>query len=149
MKSGKKTGKSGRGWNAWRPGRCSAVAASRLLSTNDLVGPSPLRRFQYTTPAGTHVVLQLFGAGELNGTTVDSDGSLNLRFSGTNQQSGVIADVHGGTGLVLLRSLQSLTLPFGSLSGIGGSLINVVNLQKFDLVPGGRINLTSGVHELR
>ena len=108
-----------------------------------------LRRFAYTAPGGAKVVIELFGAGNLYGTNVDpSDGSLNLRFSGTNQETGILSTVVGGTGVAPLRSVQSLNLPAGSLSGVGGTLINIVDLPGFDLIPGGRINLTPGVHVL-
>jgi hypothetical protein len=107
-----------------------------------------VRQIRYTTPQGTHVAITLYGVGTLYGTTVDPDGGLNLRFSGTSAQTGIVAKVHGGTGYAPLRTLQHRLVPAQSLSGIGSSLLNVVNLRKFDLVSGGRINLTGGVHIL-
>src|SRR5260370_863144 len=54
----------------------------------------------------------------------------------------------GGTAPAALRSLRNANLPETSLTGIGSTLINVVNLKDFNLVNGGRINLTGGVHTL-
>ncbi len=130
------------------------VSTPRITTTGE-VSVSPDQQFQYVTPQGTKVDIRLYGAGSLSGTYVDPDGGLNLRFSGTNQQTGIIATVRGGTGSAPLRSLQSLTLQFQnpsqpseSLTGVGGSLINIVSLKNFNLVAGGRINLTSGVHAI-
>ncbi len=109
---------------------------------------SPLRRLVYTAPGGGRVLIQMFGVGNMDGTSVDSDGALNLRFSGTNQETGILARVVGGTGVAPVRSVRSLNLPSGSLTGVGGSLIDIVDLHNFDLVAGGRINLTPGVHVL-
>jgi hypothetical protein len=69
-------------------------------------------------------------------------------YSGTNEQTGIIAKVRGGGGVAPLRSINHLLEPSQSLSGIGSSLLNVVNLRNFDLIDGGRINLTGGVHIL-
>jgi hypothetical protein len=141
MNSGSKT----RTVRQSRPGLEPLEARALLSGSQD---PAALKQLAYTAPDGAHVVIHLFGAGNLNGSTVDPDGALNLRFSGTNQQTGIVAHVHGGSGEAPLRSLQSLNLPPGSLSGIGSTLLNVVNLQSFDLVAGGQINLTGGVHLL-
>lgn len=121
----------------------ASTSATALKST-----PGALKEFDYTTPQGAHVKIHLYGLGDLTGTYLDGDGALNLRFSGTNQSTGIIAQVHGGTGHALLRSIQHRFIPAQSLSGIGSTLLNVVNLKDFDLVPGGRINLTGGVHLL-
>jgi hypothetical protein len=56
--------------------------------------------------------------------------------------------VSGGTGEAPLGDIQHLAVGLNSFSGIGGSLINVVNLRNFDLIDGGQINLTAGVHQL-
>lgn len=110
--------------------------------------PGQVRRLDYTTPQGGRVDIQLYGVGNFAGSTLDRDGALNLVFSGTNAQSGIIANVHGGNGRPALRSLRSAGLSAQGLSGVGGALIDVVNLKGFDLVDGGRINLTGGVHTL-
>ncbi len=115
--------------------------------TSDVATAGPITRLSYLTTTGARVVIQLFGAGNLAGTTVDATG-LNLRFSGTNMETGIIATVRGGGGRAPLESVESLNTPPGSLSGVGSSLINLVNLKGFDLVSGGRINLTGGVHLL-
>jgi hypothetical protein len=106
---------------------------------------TPVKSFRYTTPQGKRVVITLFGNGTLAGTTVNSSGALNLVFAGTNSQTGIVGKVIGG-GDVPLRSIRHAGLSQQSLSGVGNSLLNVVNLKDFDLVAGGRINLTGGVH---
>jgi hypothetical protein len=107
-----------------------------------------IRQLNYQTPQGAHVTVTLYGDGSLFGSTVDTNGGLNLRFSGTNAQTGIVGEVHGGSGFAPLESLQHLLVPAQSLSGLGSTLLNVVNLKNFNLVSGGRINLTGGVHVL-
>ena len=150
MTIGSKTRRARPGLETLEGRQLLSGAGSSLLQTVRYTPPgvSPLRRLAYTAPGGAKVVVELFGVGEMNGTTIDPDGALNLRFSGTNQQTGIIATVVGGTGRAPLRSVQSLDLPAGSLTGVGGTLIDIVDLKDFDLVPGGRINLTPGVHVL-
>ena len=104
------------------------------------------KEVRYTTPGGARVDVALYGLGSLKGTTVDPDGALNLRFQGTNAQTGIVGKVTGGNGRAPLRTLIHAALPAASVSGIGSSLVNVVNLKGFDLVEGGRVNLTGGVH---
>jgi hypothetical protein len=106
------------------------------------------RRMSYTTPQGTHVIITLYGVGSLAGSTVDPDGALNLVFSETNEDTGIIARVAGGTGQASLESIRNANLPIQNLSGIGGTVLNIVNLKNFNLVSGGQINMTSGVHNL-
>jgi hypothetical protein len=90
----------------------------------------------------------LYGVGSLAGSTVDPDGALNLVFSETNEDTGIVAKVSGGTGQAPLESIHNANLPIENLSGIGGTVLNIVNLKNFNLVSGGRINMTSGVHTL-
>ena len=129
-----------------------------LLSTAangvSALATAPVKEFDYTTPQGTHVAIHLYGSGTLYdnvnhvGTNVDAHGMLDLEFSGTNEQTGIIATIHGGDGHPQLRMLKHIGLPAESLSGIGSSLVNVIKLKNFDLVDGGRINLTGGIHVL-
>lgn len=125
----------------------SGVAAAQVTPT-PRPAPGVVRRFEYATPDGGRAVLQLFGVGDLAGTFVDAAGALNVRLSGTNEATGLIAHVHGGSGRAPLRSIAYRNVSPDTLSGVGGSAIDVVNLKDFDLVPGGRINLTAGVHIL-
>ncbi|AGA31533.1 YncE family protein [Singulisphaera acidiphila] len=106
------------------------------------------RRMSYTTPQGTRVIVTLYGVGSLAGSTVDPDGALNLIFSQTGPQSAIVAKVSGGTRRATLRSIHHKDLNPDDLSGIGSSLLNLVNFKDFDLVNNGRINLTGGVHSL-
>ena len=125
----------------------SSVAATAVTTTAKNT-PGALRRFDYSTAGGAKVDIQLFGVGSLIGTYVDPDGALNLRFSGTNAQTGIIGHVRGGSGHAAVRSIEHRFEPPQSLSGIGGTLLNLVKLKDFDLVQGGRINLTGGAHLL-
>ncbi len=106
------------------------------------------RRISYVTAQGTHVLITLYGVGSLKGTYLDPDGALNLVYDGTNASSGIVANVSGGTGQAPLRSIQNAVVGLNNFSGVGGTSLNVVNLKNFNLVDGGRIDMTSGVHTL-
>jgi hypothetical protein len=120
-----------------------------LLSSGSTAGSHPVdtsHQFNYTTAKGQNVSITLYGVGSLKGTSLDDEGDLNLVISNTNEETGVIAKVKGH-GTVPLESIGYAGVP-PSVTGVGGTLINVVNLKGFDLVPGGRINLNAGVHTL-
>jgi hypothetical protein len=106
------------------------------------------QRITYRTPQGANVLITLYGVGSLAGSTVDPDGALNLVFSETRGDTGIVAKVTGGNRRAPLRSMHHRDLNIEDLSGVGSSLLNVVNLKGFDLVDNGRINLTGGVHAL-
>jgi hypothetical protein len=124
----------------------STTTPSRVADVQSGISLSD-RRMSYITPQGTHVLITLYGVGSLAGSTV-SDGALNLVFSETNENTGIVARVSGGTGEAPLQSIRNANLPINNISGIGGSVLNIVNLKNFDLVSGGQINLTSGVGTL-
>lgn len=134
-------------------GRALMSVGSSFVSAKQIALPSPdvagqVKTFDYTTPAGARVKITLYGPGTLAGTTVGAQGALNLVFSGTNQNSGVIARVRGGGGVAPLQSVENSSISPDSLSGVGGNPIDQINLKNFNLVDGGRINLTAGVHVL-
>jgi hypothetical protein len=106
------------------------------------------RQIAYTTPEGSHVTIKVYGVGSLAGTTVDPNGDLHLVYSETNSQTGIIGHVSGGTGEAPLATVNHLTVGLGNFSGVGSTVLNIVNLKNFDLIDGGQINLTGGVHEL-
>ena len=106
------------------------------------------RRIAYTTPQGSHVTITVYGAGSLVGTTVDPDGDLHLVFSDTNQETGIIGHVTGGTGEAPVVDIHNAAVGLDNFSGVGSTLLNILNLKNFDLVDGGQINLTGGVHQL-
>ncbi|SIO31978.1 hypothetical protein SAMN05444166_3755 [Singulisphaera sp. GP187] len=122
-------------------------ANARLLNRENGISVQD-RRMSYTTPQGTRVIVTLYGVGSLAGSTVDPDGALNVVFSDTGPQTGIVAKVSGGTRRATLRSIHHKDLNPDDLSGIGSSLLNVVNFKDFDLVDNGRINLTGGVHAI-
>ena len=125
------------------PVAAESSPAGGLFSSN-------FHKFVYTTPQGTHVLLQIVGRGSLEGTTVDSSGALHLLFSQTNSFTKIMSDVHGGTGQAALASIYSRDLfehgAANSLSGIGATLIGTINLPKFNLLAGGTVNVTSGIN---
>jgi hypothetical protein len=110
------------------------------------------QQFNYTTPSGTHVEIKVIGRGSLQGTTVDSSGALHLLFSKTNAYTKIVSNVHGGTGQADLASIYSANLFLNhavtSLSGIGASVLDTINLRKFNLIAGGTINVESGIDNL-
>jgi hypothetical protein len=109
------------------------------------------RVFSYTTPTGGHATIQVVGLGNLQGTTAPG-GVLNLVFGATNAYSKITGAVKGGGGHAPLESIQNSQLinagASNSLSGVGGNVVQSFLLSPFDLVAGGRINLTSGVNAL-
>jgi hypothetical protein len=127
------------------PVAAESSPAGGLFSSN-------FQKFVYTTPQGTHVLLQIIGRGSMQGTTVDSSGALHLLFSRTNASTKIMSDVHGGTGQAALASIYSRDLfthdAANSESGIGATLIGTINLPKFNLLAGGTIDVTSGINIL-
>jgi hypothetical protein len=123
------------------PGKARILDVQNGVSAQD-------RRIAYVTPQGTHVIVTLYGLGSLAGSTVDADGALNLVFSGTGSGTGIVGKVAGGTGQAPLRSILPKGLAPSDLSGIGSTVLNVVNLKNFNLVDNGQINITGGIHSL-
>jgi hypothetical protein len=112
---------------------------------------SDLRNFTYTTPTGGQATIEVVGVGNLEGTTAPN-GVLNLVFGGTNAYTKIVGVVQGGGGHAPLQSIQNNQLisagASNSLSGVGGNVVESFLLSPFDLVAGGRINLTAGVNSL-
>ena len=110
------------------------------------------RVFTYTTPSGGHATIQVVGLGNLLGTTVSTSGALELVYGDTNAFSKITGQVRGGNGHAPLGSIQNSQLiaagAQNSLSGVGGDVLQSVLLSSFDLIAGGRINLTPGVNSL-
>jgi len=123
----------------------SAAASNGAFSNNG-------QKFTYSTPQGTRVAISIKGRGSLEGTFVDPAGALNLRYGRTNSFTKITSDVHGGSGRALLATIfshdQAVSGTTNSLSGIGSPLIGMINLRKFDLIPGGTINVTAGIGTL-
>ncbi len=105
-------------------------------------------RFDYTTAGGAKVRIQLNGPGNLTGTALDSNGNLNLVFSGTSIFTSIIGTVRGGSGQASLGSIRNANVPLNSTTGVGGELMGRISLPEFNLVSGGNINLLAGVNEL-
>jgi hypothetical protein len=109
------------------------------------------RVFTYTTPTGGQATISVVGLGNLEGTTAPG-GVLNLVFGATNAYTKITGEVHAGGGHAPLESIQNSQLvdagASNSLSGVGGNVVESFLLGQFDLVDGGRINLTPGVNSL-
>jgi hypothetical protein len=137
-------------WVLSLPEGAPAALAAELSAASGGVFRDHFRQFVYTAPTGTRVLLQLIGRGSLEGTYVDEQGALHLRFRGTNSFSKIFSSLHGGNGRAPLADVIHLDLAEAptSLSGIGASLIGTINLPRFDLIPGGRINVTEGINIL-
>ena len=106
------------------------------------------RRMSYITPQGTQVKLTLYGFGSLAGTTVDSNGTLNIVYSKTTATTKIVGHTIGGTGYAPIGSIRNVNTIPGSASSSGVSAVGVVNLKHFNLVSGGYINLEGGVNTL-
>jgi hypothetical protein len=107
------------------------------------------RRLSYTTPAGTKVIVTLYGLGTLAGSNVDADGALNLVYDNTNGSSQITAFTTGGNGRAALRTIRDADTAIGDFSGVGANQVGAVVMSNFDLVDGGKINLAGGVALLR
>ena len=105
-------------------------------------------RFDYTATDGAKVQIRLNGPGSLTGTALDSNGNLNLVFSGTSIFTSIIGTVQGGSKQASLGTIRDANVPLNSLTGIGGELMGKISLPSFNLVSGGNINLVAGVNEL-
>jgi len=131
----------------------AALKASPKVAITPGVFSNGGTEFTYTTPSGGSATIQVVGLGNLTGTTVDQEGNLNLVFGGTNAYSKIVGHVKGGNGHAPLESiLNSQLVAAGqpnSLSGVGGNVLQAVYLKNFDLLPGGNINLTSGVNTVQ
>jgi hypothetical protein len=129
----------------------AALRASHNVAVTQGAFSNSGTEFSYTTPSGGLATIQVVGLGNLAGTTV-TNGDLNLVFGGTNAFSKIVGKVKGGNGHAPLASiLNSQLIAAGqqnSLSGVGGNVLQSVLLKNFDLIPGGNINLTSGVNTL-
>jgi hypothetical protein len=123
----------------------SAISANGVLSGNG-------QKFTYTTPQGTRVAISIKGRGSLEGTYVDGSGALNLRYGLTNSYSKIVSSVQGGNGRATLASVyshdQAVSGTTNSLTGIGSPVVDLINLRKFDLIPGGTVNVTAGIGTL-
>ena len=110
------------------------------------------RQFNYTTPQGTHVELQIISGEALKAPRSIRTERMHLLFRRTNAYTKIMSNVHGGTGQVDLASIYSADLydhgASGSLSGIGASVLHTINLPNFNLIAGGIIDVTSGIDNL-
>jgi len=109
--------------------------------------PPPVKRINFTTPDRVRVVVNLIGVGTLEGSSVRPDGSLDLIFDGTNENSIIVGHAVGGP--ARLASMRDADTPIFSQSGIGSNLLGLVALNPFDLIPGGTVNLNGGVRKLK
>ena len=111
--------------------------------------PAPVTQFNYSTIGGARVQIQVKGPGSLAGTTAPG-GVLNLVYSGTTVFTTIAGTVKGGapkgaTAEAPLESIHPANVPLDSLTGLGGDLLGRVLLPSFNLIGGGKVNLTSGV----
>ena len=111
--------------------------------------PVAFRGITYTAPTGAKVQLQVLGNGSIAGTTLNSQGQLDLVYSGTNAASKIIINVHGGSGTAPLHSVRPANIAFSNYTGIGGQILGSLIAPKVDLVDQGQINLTPGIGRLQ
>ncbi len=126
------------------------VASTAVSSVSGLTQDG--RVFSYTTPTGGHATISVVGIGTLAGTSLNASGALELVYGGTNAYTKIVGTVRGGGGHAPLASIENSQLiasgAQNSLSGVGGNVVQSFLLSPFDLMNGGRINLTSGVTSL-
>jgi len=126
----------------------SASVPGRLINRQNGISLSD-RRFSYTTPQGTRIIVTLYGVGSLAGSSVNSDGSLNLVYGGTNAGTHITAFASGGDHRAVVRSILPASSTAQSVSGVSSTAIYSVLMSGFVLQDGGQINLTGGVHKLQ
>jgi hypothetical protein len=129
-----------------------ASSAAAAASSSSGVFSQDNRVFSYMTPTGGQAVIQVIGLGNLVGTSLTSSGALELVYADTNAYSKIAGKVTGGGGHAPLESIQNARLiaagASNTLSGQGGDVVDAFLLSQFDLIDGGRINLTPGVTSL-
>jgi hypothetical protein len=127
----------------------SRASASAALPPDVVSFSKNEKQLQYFTTNGTHVLITLLGSGTLKGSTLNADGSLNIRFSGTNFNSRIQGVATGGPGHAPLATIADLGSPSpASSSATGSEALNVVHMKSFDLISGGAINLMGGINDV-
>lgn len=112
-----------------------------------LKNPVPLtdRRVGFQTDEGAAVVINLYGRGTLKGSSIDSKNQLHLVYNGTDANTRIVAQVHGGTGLAKLASIRDADSPVGYLGTTAVNPLGRITFRDFDLVEGGSVQLAGGI----
>jgi hypothetical protein len=138
--------------------------------------PPTLRRVEMALPAAEYganakVVITLYGPGSLltpetdangypvfeNGqpkyvesqsTHIDANGLVNIIFDGTTSESQIIGAVSGTRKNPRIAQIRDADVSDFDTTGVGTNQMGYVNLSRFDLARGGRINLSAGVQRI-
>ncbi|RLT14675.1 MAG: hypothetical protein DWI24_02495, partial [Planctomycetota bacterium] len=83
-------------------------------------------------------------------THVDSNGGLRILFNGTTSNSQIIGSLSGvpkdiHPNIIEIRDAD--VAPFDT-TGVGTNQMGYVNLARFNLAPGGRVNFSAGVQRI-
>ena len=107
-------------------------------------------------------VITLYGPGTLVSTTangtvipdksthVDPNGGLHILFNGTTSNSQIIGSVSGISKKIYpnINEIRDADVAPFDTTGVGTNQMGYVNMARFNLGPGGRVNLSAGVQRL-
>lgn len=112
---------------------------------------------------GAKAVITLYGPGTImsnyangtidyaNSTHFDKkDGTIHILFDGTTSNSQIIGSVSGVSKKVfpLINEIRDKDVSPYDTTGVGTNQIGYINLNRFNLANGGRINLSAGVQRI-
>lgn len=128
--------------------------------------PPTQRRVEIALPdlgPNAKAVFTLYGPGTIMGdpsltpgtpeynavnTHVDTSGQLHILFDGTTSESQIIGAVSGTRLKPQIAEIRDVDVaPFNN-TGVGTNQMGYVNLARFDLAPGGRVNFSAGVQRV-
>lgn len=137
-----------------------------LAKRADPPAPPSSRRVEIALPEygpRAKAVFTLYGPGTIMGdpnltpgtdaynavnTHVDANGQLHILFDGTTSNSQIIGAVSGTRKNPQIAEIRDVDVPPFNNTGVGTNQMGYVNLARFDLAPGGRVNFTAGVQRL-
>jgi hypothetical protein len=83
-------------------------------------------------------------------THVDPNGGLHILFNGTTSNSQIIGSVSGISKKIFpnINEIRDADVAKFDTTGVGTNQMGYVNMARFNLGPGGRVNLSAGVQRL-
>ncbi|MFM1801033.1 MAG: hypothetical protein RJA81_385 [Planctomycetota bacterium] len=130
--------------------------------------PAPVsqRRVEIAIPEygpRAKVVFTLYGPGTIMGdpnltpgtdaynavnTHIDGNNQFHILFDGTTSESQIIGTVTGTRRNPKIAEIRDVDVAPFNTTGVGTNQMGYVNLARFDLAPGGRVNFSAGVQRI-
>lgn len=85
---------------------------------------------------------------ESRSTGLTNDGQIRILFDGTTSESQIIGMVYGTRQYPKIQEIRDVDANQFDTTGVGTNQMGYVNLNRFDLARGGRINFTAGVQRI-